>query len=209
MDIKKINNEINTQVCHKTINMLTDENLLEDYKKSNSVENKVIELNNILQKYCPDSAKQIIDEYIIKIIPAGTKGVIRGNKFNKIIENYINDLKLDNDKFDVKFEKRCEHYETSEIPDWYIYNKELDKTLVGMNQMDLWGGGQQMNRGFKYIVENNKNNNKNKLLCVICKHVDVKNNNTKIYKLFNTGFTNNTLCYINNLGNIIDEFFKI
>jgi hypothetical protein len=29
-----------------------------------------------------------------------------------------------------------------------------------MNQLDLWGGGQQLNRGSKYI-ENNKHNTKN------------------------------------------------
>lgn len=59
----------------------------------------------------------------------------------------------------------------------------------------------QLNRGFKYI-ENNKHNNKNsKLLCVVCNKIQFTNN--KAFKLFKIGFENNTLCYLNNLINII------
>lgn len=34
------------------------------------------------------------------------------------------------------------------------------------------------------------------------------NNKNKAYKLFEIGFTNNTLCYIKNLPNIINEYFN-
>ena len=34
-----------------------------------------------------------------------------------------------------------------------------------MNQLDLWNGGQQLNRGYKYL--NTTYNNKIKLLCVV------------------------------------------
>ena len=67
-----------------------------------------------------------------------------------------------------------------------------------MNQLDLWGGGQQLNRGSKYI-ENNKHNNENsKLLCVVCNEIQFKNKN-KAYKL----------CYLNNLEHIIRKYFLI
>ena len=76
-----------------------------------------------------------------------------------------------------------------------------------MNQLDLWGGGQQLNRASKYI-ENNKHNNENsKLLCVVCNEIQFKSIKNKAYKLFVNGFENNTLCYLNNLQNIITSYF--
>jgi hypothetical protein len=77
-----------------------------------------------------------------------------------------------------------------------------------MNQLDLWGGGQQLNRGYKYI-ENNKHNNINsKLLCVVCNEIQFKSKKNKTYKLFKIGFENNTLCYLNNLQTIISSYFN-
>ncbi len=61
----------------------------------------------------------------------------------------------------------------------------------------------------KIAVIDNKHNNKNsKLLCVICNEIQFKSKN-KIYNLFEVGFENNTLCYINNLQNIIYSFFNL
>jgi hypothetical protein len=78
-----------------------------------------------------------------------------------------------------------------------------------MNQLDIWNGGQQLNRGFKYI-ENNKHNNENsKLLCVVCNKIQFTTNKNKAFKLFKIGFENNTLCYLNNLINIIKSYFII
>ena len=64
-----------------------------------------------------------------------------------------------------------------------------------MNQLDLWSGGHQINRASKYI-ENNKHNNQNsKLLCVVCNEIQFKN------KIFETGFKNDTLCFLNYFNN--------
>ena len=122
-----------------------------------------------------------------------------------IIKEYIINLKL-SDEYSISFEKKSEF--TSEIPDWYILEKLTGKVIIGMNQLDLWGGGQQLNRGFKYI-ENNKHNNINsKLLCVVCNEIQFKSKKNKAYKLFKIGFENNTLCYLNNLQNIITSYFN-
>ena len=143
----------------------------------------------------------------MQLIPPGTKGVIRGNKFNNIVKQFITKLALDTERFDICFEKECNTYLTSEKPDWYILEKSTNKILIGMNQLDLWGGGQQLNRGYKYI-ENNKHNNINsKLLCVVCNEIQFKSKN-KAYKLFKIGFENNTLTYLNNLQNIISSYFN-
>lgn len=95
---------------------------------------------------------------------------------------------------------------TNEIPDWYILEKNTNKILIGMNQLDLWGGGQQLNRGFNYIVDNKYNTQTSKLLCVVCNDITLKTQKNKAYKLFEIGFKNNTICYLNNLKNIIYSY---
>ena len=64
--------------------------------------------------------------------------------------------------------------------------KLTNKIIIGMNQLDIWNGGQQLNRGFKYLEYNNDDNFK--LLCVICNEIQFKSKNNKAYKLFEIGF---------------------
>ena len=205
IDIDYINNRINNEICYDTINKLKDINLLNEYRECKSVKNTINKLMKILKKYDIESDTQelIINEYLLDLIPAGTKGVIRGNKFNNIVKNIINNLKLDDNIFEICFEKKCELYETDEIPDWYILEKTNKKIIIGMNQLDIWGGGQQLNRGYKYLIDNKSNTEQSKLLCVICNKINFINNKNKVYKLFEIGYYNNTLCYIKNLETII------
>ena len=209
LSMEQINARIKQEISYETLEELTDTKLICEYKECNSVKNEIKKLSDILEKYTDEEAKQkIIQEYLLQLIPAGTKGVIRGNKFNYIIKKFITNLHLDTERFEICFEKKCEHHFTSEIPDWYILEKSTNKIIIGMNQLDLWGGGQQLNRGSKYI-ENNKHNNENsKLLCVVCNEIQFKSKKNKAYKLFETGFENNTLCYLNNLQNIITSYFN-
>ena len=207
--MEDINARIKKEVCYDTLEELTDAKLMCEYKACNSVNNEIKKLSDVLGKYIDEETKQkIIQEYLLQLIPAGTKGVIRGNKFNNIVKQFIAKLELDTYRFEICFEKKCEGHFTTEIPDWYILEKSTNKIIIGMNQLDLWGGGQQLNRGSKYI-ENNKHNNENsKLLCVVCNEIVFKSKKNKAYKLFETGFENNTLCYLNNLQNIITSYFN-
>jgi uncharacterized protein YihD (DUF1040 family) len=209
LSMEEINARITQEICYETLEELTDARLMYEYKECNSVKNQIKKLGDVLKKYINEEIKQkIIQDYSLQLIPAGTKGVIRGNKFNNIVKNFITKLELDTDRFDICFEKKCEGHLTTEIPDWYILEKSTNKIIIGMNQLDLWGGGQQLNRGSKYI-ENNKHNNENsKLLCVVCNEIEFKSKKNKAYKLFETGFKNNTLCYLNNLQNIITSYFS-
>lgn len=209
LSIEDVNDRIKKEVCEKTLSELTDQALITEYKRCASVKKEITKLRNILEKHGVDEEKKkkIIDdeEFLLNIIPPGTKGVIRGNTFNTIIKKYITELALDEAIFEVCFEKECVSHPTDEKPDWYILEKSTKKVIIGMNQLDLWGGGQQLNRGFKYIF-NLKNDTNTKLLCVVCNETLLKSRN-KAYKLFATGFANNTLCYLNNLKNIITSFF--
>ena len=209
LSMEDINKRIKKEICYKTLEELTDKNLMCKYKDCNSFKNEIKKLDDILEKYIDKEIKQkIIQEYLLELIPAGTKGVIRGNKFNKLVNEFITKLELDTNRFEICFEKKCEGHLTTEIPDWYILEKSTNKIIIGMNQLDLWKGGQQINRGSKYI-ENNKHNNENsKLLCVVCNEIQFKSKKNKVYKLFEIGFENNTLCYLNNLQNIINSYFN-
>jgi len=207
--VNEINTRIKKEICYNTLLELTDENLMSSYKECNSVKNEIKKLGTILDVYLDENTKQkIIKDYLIELIPAGTKGVIRGNKFNSIIRNKIIEFELDVDRFEICFEKKCDGYFTAEIPDWYILENATNKIIIGMNQLDLISGGHQLNRGYKYLIDNKHNNKTSKLLCVICNETQFKNNKNKAYKLFEIGFQNNTLCYINNLQNIINSYFN-
>jgi len=204
LSMEDINARIKQEVCYETLEELTDAKLMCEYKDCNSLKNEIKKLSDVLGKYIDEETKQkIIQEYLLQLIPAGTKGVIRGNKFNKIVKQFITKLALDTDRFEICFEEKCkvEGHETSEKPDWYIMEKSTNKIIIGMNQLDLWNGGHQINRGSKYIKENSK------LLCVICNDIQLKSKKNKTYKLFETGFKDNTLCYLNNLQNIITSYF--
>ena len=144
---------------------------MSEYRNCNSVKNEIKKLSSVLVAYIDEETNQkIIDDYLLRLIPPGTKGVIRGNKFNKIVEKFITDMALDANRFEVCFEKKCDTHFTSEIPDWYILEKSTNKIIIGMNQLDLWGGGQQLNRGSKYIENAEHNTTTSKLLCVVCNH---------------------------------------
>ena len=206
-----INRRINDEFCKDTIDKLSDLILLDDYRECKSVQKEIIKLGKILDKNDVDIKKKesIINDYLLELIPAGTKGVIRGNKFNMIVKDVIEKMNFDKDLFEICFEKQCQICITTEIPDWYILEKKTNKVIVGMNQLDLWGGGQQINRGSKYLLNNNNNTYNSKLLCVICNHIKIKTNKNKAYKLFEEGFRNNTLTYIKNLEKIIKDYFNI
>ena len=141
------------------------------------------------------------------LIPPGTKGTIRGNKFNEIVKSYIQCSSIfPADTYNIDFEKKCPIYETHEIPDWYIWEKSTNKIIIGMNQLDLWSGGQQLNRFSKYMdmITPSK---QIKIVCVVCNEIKFTSEKSKAYKLFQRGFKKNTLCYLKNLRPIIQDFY--
>jgi hypothetical protein len=212
-DILRINERIKKEICYNSISELTDESLLAVYKKSDSVIEELKKQEKMLDKYVDYETKQKIlndPDNILQLIPAGTKGVIRGNKFNEIVKRTILQNNRDTERFEIRFEENCtvEEHNTSEKPDWYILEKATNKAIIGMNQLDLWSGGAQTNRGSKYLDDNKHNNEKGKLLCVVCNEVQLSSKKNKTYKLFDIGFNNDTLCYLNNLQNIITSYFN-
>jgi hypothetical protein len=79
INLTYVNNRIEQEVCNETINKLTDSYLLDEYKKCKSVQNKIKKFELLLDKNNINSTskKNITNGYILDLIPAGTKGVIR------------------------------------------------------------------------------------------------------------------------------------
>ena len=209
--MEEINQRITLEVCHDALDKLTDKNMFEEYEDCKSVKKRITKLSSLLEKYGIDEEvkNKIIQEYTIDLIPPGTKGSKRGNKFNKIVKENIVKLELNPEVYEVCFETKHPIHTTSEIPDWYILHKETNKILIGMNQLDLWGGGHQTNRGSKYLLDNTLNTENCRILCVVCNQIQFKSKKNKTYKLFEVGFENNTLCYLKNLQNIIYLYFQM
>lgn len=208
--IETINHRIEKEFDEKVFDQLSDVNLIDQYKDCKSVKKKVKILSSILEEENieDDIKNNIINKFLLNLIPPGTKAAVRGNNFNKIIKEKIKQFKLDKNKYELKFEENCDKVYTSEIPDWYILEISTNKVIIGMNQVDLWSGGAQINRGFKYLINSEINNENTKLLCVVCNKKKIKNENNKVFKIFKTGFEKDTLCYVKNLENIIKSFFE-
>lgn len=49
--MEEINKRIKSEICYSTLEQLTDENLLPEYKKCKSVQKRVQNFENVLQKY--------------------------------------------------------------------------------------------------------------------------------------------------------------
>ena len=110
LDIKYINQKIKEGIDYEIINNLKDESLKEIYINSKSVKCRINILKKLLEKYniSEKIIEKIIDDYILELIPAGTKGTIRGNKFNDYVKKYILEMNLDKKIYDYKFEKNIE-----------------------------------------------------------------------------------------------------
>lgn len=215
-NIKQINNFINKTYCKNTENALSDRSLVKHFRNTPSSKNKITLLKTHLKKLkfkIKDINRIANNEFILNefCTPPGTKGAIRGNQFNTIVKNRILEI-VDNFKnkndFEVEFEKKVES--SPEIPDWYIKHKNTHKILIGMNQIDLWTGGQQTNRGSKYILNEDLHKNPDyKVISVVSKYIQLESYNNKAYNILKKGFEENRLCYLGNLENIIKKYFNL
>jgi hypothetical protein len=187
---------------------LSDKTLLDKCVEHNGFKKKAKKLEAILKKNNNTNRQieNIIKDYIDELVPAGTKGVVRGNKFNNIVKETLL-RSFEEDRYELAFEKNCE-FPFSEIPDWYIKDKVTKQIIVGYNQIDLWRGGAQLNRASKYIMDDNfhlKYEDENvKVLSVVCNKLTVKSETNKPFKIMKYGVNMGRVCYIKNLVRTID-----
>jgi hypothetical protein len=88
--MEELNQRIRTEFCNDTYMGLSDASLMDEYRNCKSVQNEIHKLTNVLCKHVDaDIVPLILQEYMRELIPAGTKAVIRGNKFNKMVQTPI------------------------------------------------------------------------------------------------------------------------
>jgi hypothetical protein len=217
MNVDEIKKNMKKTYDKNVDNLLSDENLCEDYIKQKSVIKNIDLYKNILYKngLDKDKIKNIIKDLIKEVpsfIPAGVKGVVRGLKFNKIVEEYINkNIISKHNNLIFEIEKEHDKYKYDERPDMFIEHIGTKKVIIIMNQIDLWGGGAQTNRGNKYIL-NDELLDKYKdclFLSVVEKYCEIGSKKTKKYILFSIGFAKKRLCYINGIYDIVKSFFEL
>jgi len=215
-NIQEINKRIELEHSKEIEDLLSDNNLMQSYLEQNSSKKNLLYFTKLFREN--DLNDEKIDFLIEKlktddkIVSPGAKGVIRGNRFNLIIKAELLDFnkypEFVNERFLLKFERKIEGSNHSkEKPDFTIEDTLTGKKIIGMNQYDLDGGGHQLNRGRKYICENGNKGNI-KYLCVIAKKTLFKNI-CDSFNVYEQGFRENTLCYINNLRPIIKDFFNL
>ena len=201
-ELKKINKFINNNYCPVIDNKVHDDNNL---YKLNSTNELKIKIKNKITKIIGNNEKidNLVNEILPLTISSGTKGVIRGNLFNKEVSLIIKETI--NDRIHLKYfeEKIPKNKKLSERPDWFIDDTKNNKLLIGYNQLDLWNGGQQYNRGDKYMNITNED----KIIFVICKKTKLFNKNKK-FRIFKLGIEKEILFYPKNLKNYIINFFK-
>lgn len=203
----ELQKRINAQYCAKTYDALSDIALQKEYVKTKGFAQQNRKLESILKRHVADNKTIdiILAEYTAQLVSPSVKSAVRGAEFNRLVKEFLLDLKLPK-YFDIQFEKPLA--KISERPDWYIIAN--GKTLIGMNQMDLWGGGHQLNRGDKYINQIPLSDNE-RLICVVCNKIDISNKRrtTKVFQIVEKGIRTNAICYLGGLKKLIYEYFNL
>lgn len=215
MDVKILNKWIELYSEDKYLNKcLSDEYVINSWKEgSKNFKNVKNNLSLILNKHFNNSNfilnKLVNDfDFLKMIIKSGTLGVIRGKIFSDYIYNILCAKYKINQNVEIKREFKINH-NINEISDFYICNKKNGKEIIIMAQIDLWTGGQQLNRLSKYVnlsLKIKKENSKRNLFCVVAKKYIFKNLKTKTSKFLAEGIENKVIFYPRILIEEIDLF---
>lgn len=183
----------------EVIKKLTDISLSKKFLDSKATKETFKKVMLVLDKHNVANAEAVIADLIPYLIPPGVKGVVRGLAFNQIVMDWLNEHYEG-----VEFEKNIDGI--SERPDWYILHN--NHYIVGYNQIDLWSGGAQTNRGNKYILDDSfhEKNSTIKYVSVIASKPDKIS--PKLKKLFEVGISKKRMTYLSGLESIIDGYIK-
>lgn len=158
------------------------------------MQKRISSIRGVFTKYglCDQTCECILDELMPMIIPAGVKAKRRGDAFNECVKGILL-KKYGNSQ--IKFEKP--HKDFQEIPDWICGVDNV--TIVGYNQLDVWSGGHQVNRGGKYIMDDHLHRRllrKNiHVVCVVDRSWPLcKNKTTKVSRIIDKGRRYDRLC---------------
>lgn len=136
----------------RVLGLLTDKCLHPQFMEQPSVKKRLEQAQQQLKQACgleDNQAGAVVAALAEYLVPAGTKGVVRGIAFNRIVRQHLETHK--GHGWELHFEEHCPAVPTMEKPDWWVCHR--DSHVVGFNQIDLWSGGAQTNRGNKYLSD--------------------------------------------------------
>lgn len=131
---------------------ISDTQLMGRYKSQPSVNQRLINIRRQLEDVMsiPNDVDVVMEVITPFLVQAGVKGVVRGLELNQLVKKRLEDH-FQHPTYFIRFKQMCPDYITSEKPDWWIKNNETGRCVIGFNQIDLWSGGAQCNRGDKYL----------------------------------------------------------
>jgi hypothetical protein len=180
------------------------------FRTFTSVQKRVEHFQKILEQYGvkeENRRRLIVDELFPFLIPPGIKAKYRGDVFNKIVKQTLT-RKFGNKV--LSFEKKLKDFQ--EIPDWILRKNGM--TLVGYNQVDIWSGGHQVNRGGKYVMDDyfhRRMKRKNTyVICVVERSWPTKNTKRqcKVSVMIDKGRRTLRLCHVNELIETCQKIMK-
>lgn len=192
---------------YREIPELDDDMLISYYNKAPSVIKRMEIVNKVLADAGLNKTERCnaSKSLMSLIIPSGTKSTIRGRLFNDIISKEIKKHIRNKRGFGFKMESR--HTMFHEIPDWIIQRN--GKTLVGFNQISLFGGGHQLNRASKYILDTNFHKRLTKMnikmVCVV-KDLPIETNG-KAMTILKEGIRKKTIYCVGGIKQMIKDYF--
>lgn len=208
---KNVSNIDNDDGYDKNVDdLLSDENLWSMYEKQPSVCKRVEKTRHDLLSAGFDMEQVSLILKVISplLVPPGTKGVVRGNAFNQIVKENLNQS-FPTDNYKLSFETKHTFHQTTETPDFIVYNIINGRSVIGFNQRDMWGGGAQINRASKYIdsEEFHSTPDNVKILSVVCSNLSGCNGKKR--GIYDRGISTQRMCYIGKVAEIIHKFLDI
>lgn len=146
------------------------------------------------------------------LIPPGVKAALRGNQLNKVINERLARLVRKRRDLVIFFEQTHKKFSAliHERPDWVITDV-TGKMIVGFTQVSLWGGGQQLNRAAKYVLDESLHRalarKGVRLVCVVAEKpaslITAMTKTSKLRKVLELGIKTNRIVYPRGLSRII------
>ena len=215
VDLSEINDFIEDGYCPEISFKIFNPNIEDmlEYPSVKKVKEKIkkIIISSLSSDINEEKCNNLIAKLTENFIPPGTKGVVRGNLFNKEIGFLLKTIILTNKNLRCEFEKDVEDHKLSEKPDWYIIDIKTKKKLIGFNQLDLWSGGHQTNRASKYVKNDDFHEKYKKynikIISIICTKIEISSRKNKVFTLFKEGIEKQRLFYPKQLCNFINKYF--
>lgn len=192
---------------------LTYEALESKIMATPSIKSKCDQVQRIL-KNCrlrKNVQDRILKKLIPFIIPQGTKGNVRGNTLNEMVKERLLAItkRKKNKHIKVAFETIPKELKgiIHERPDWIVEGR--DSMVVGYTQVDLWGGGQQINRAAKYVLNDALHKRLGKmnvkLVCLVSKKPTLSTKKCKTQMVIKKGLKTGRIILPKSLVNVVNE----